>query len=228
MLLGNGSVLHKSPLKFRGGSTTSVEPQLVNNFDKSGPRRNRILIDQRIAALKFFAVPTGYYAQTAWMLPQKSGEISSHEFARATFTPVATVVGGITTTANATMVFTVADLIGQLISSGSGTAAMSINVANLVLTGSVSGAGSSLFSITSNTPILGALAGGYGVATMTFNGTLSPYAIGSMTGNTVSGGVLTEASIIAAMNANPPGVNIKKVNDITVNGTGATGNEWGP
>jgi hypothetical protein len=63
---------------------------------------------------------------------------------------------------------------------------------------------------------------------MTFNGTLSPYAIGSMSGNTVSGGVLTEASIIAAMNASPPAVNIKKVNDVTVNGIGTSGNPWGP
>jgi hypothetical protein len=227
MLLGNGSVLHKLPLKFYGGSTTSVEPQLVNNFDKSGPRRNRILIDQRTTALNLFAIPTGYYAQSAWFLPQKLGEISSHERARLTVSQSGLAVGGITTAGTATLSITPADLIGQLISSGDGTAAMSISVANLVLTGSVSGTGSSLFTITSDTPILGALAGGYGVATMTFNGTLSPYAIGSMTGNTVSGGVLTEASILAAMNASPPYVNIKKVNDVTVNGIGTSGNPWG-
>ena len=33
---------------------------------------------------------------------------------------------------------------------------------------------------------------------------------------------------IAAMNANPPKVNIAKVNDVDVVGTGAPGNEWGP
>lgn len=33
---------------------------------------------------------------------------------------------------------------------------------------------------------------------------------------------------VAAMNANPPGVNVKKVNDVPITGAGVTGNHWRP
>lgn len=257
MLLGNGSVLHKSPLNFRGGSTTSVEPQLINNYDKSGPRRNRLYVDQRTTALKFFAVPTGYYAQTAWFLPQKSSEISSHERARLTVSQSGLAVGGITTTGTATLSITPADLIGQLISSGSGTAAMSISVANLLMTASISGAGSSAFTIAPNAPLLGALASGYGTATMTITGALNPYAIGSMSGSTVDSSVLTvgaisasvweyvnrtltsggsggptaaeiAADLIAALQATTIPVNMTQVRGQAISGSGSESDPWGP
>ena len=221
MLYPNGQRVLCYPGRHMAGSLAASGAMAYGGL--RGARLNRYVSGTYSKVLG--AVPSGYSGKS-YVFAVKSGGLTA--FSGLTVTPAATGVLGLPGTGSADFAFTVADLIGQLISSGSGTAAMSINVANLVLTGSVSGAGSSLFSLTSNTPILGALAGAYATATMTFNGTLSPYAIGSMTGNTVSGGVLTEASIIAAMNANPPGVNIKKVNDVTVNGTGATGNEWGP
>ena len=67
-----------------------------------------------------------------------------------------------------------------------------------------------------------------GTAGVTLGANWTPYAVGWISGSTASGGVLTEASIIAAMNANPPKVNIAKVNDVDVVGTGAPGSEWGP
>ena len=63
---------------------------------------------------------------------------------------------------------------------------------------------------------------------MAFSASLVAYATGAMSGSTLNGGALSEASIIAAMNDNPPAVNIKKVNDIVVNGVGISGNPWGP
>jgi hypothetical protein len=38
----------------------------------------------------------------------------------------------------------------------------------------------------------------------------------------------TDASVLAAMNATPPAVNVKQVNDYIVTGAGVDGNTWGP
>lgn len=77
MLLGNYSVLHKSPLQFYAGSTTSVEPQLRSNFNKSGRNRNGFYVDQATTALKLYAVPSGYYPPYTWLIPQGAGGIGS-------------------------------------------------------------------------------------------------------------------------------------------------------
>lgn len=67
-----------------------------------------------------------------------------------------------------------------------------------------------------------------GSAPISFAASWAPYAVGWPGGSTASGGVLSEASILAAMNASPPAVNIKLVNDVVVHGTGAPGDTWGP
>lgn len=235
MLLGNRTVFHKLPVRFLAGSSTSFHSQGRSGFGQAGMRRNRFLQDGATVALTTYSYPQGTYAPSgdqrvgsAYILPQRAGSIASFYEARVNIDPTARAVGGITTTGTATMVLDFTPAFGQLISSGNGTAGFSITAANLLLTASIGGAGSASWSITPNAPLLGAKADGIGSASMTFSGSLLPYAIGSMSGSTASGGVLSEASIIAAMNASPPRVNIAKVNDITVTGTGAPGNAWGP
>lgn len=173
-------------------------------------------------------IPLGYRNGSAWMMPQKAGALSSHNIAGLTVTPTATIYGGITADAPATMTFTVADAAGELISSGEGTAALSIAIADALLTASLNGEGTAALTITTNTPLLGAEASAMATASFTITGALTPYAIGSMEGSTVDDTVLTVDSILAAMNANPPGVNVKLVNDIVVTGDGQPGTEWGP
>jgi len=82
MLLGNYSVLSKSPGRFLAGSTTSVEGQVRSNWNKSGMQRARIVQAPGGAAtaLYKYAEPTGYYQPYAWMFPQTSGEIGSTKF----------------------------------------------------------------------------------------------------------------------------------------------------
>ena len=67
-----------------------------------------------------------------------------------------------------------------------------------------------------------------GTAGLTLGANWAPYAVGWVSGTTADTGSLTAAAIIAAMNASPPKVNIAKVNDVDVTGTGAPGSEWGP
>lgn len=78
-LLGNYSVLTKMPLRFRGGSTTSVEPQLRSNYGASGPARNAFARANVATGLNLYSVPTGCYPPYTWVIPKTAGEISSRQ-----------------------------------------------------------------------------------------------------------------------------------------------------
>lgn len=241
MLIGNGRLIDKIPMSFLGrDGLNNLQPSIAVGStwaESFGP----------LAAL-----PDGYYTPQGWMLPRTAGRMVSRNSA-LTINTAGVAVGGVTSDGTASITFSVPDATGQLISSGEGSAIITFTVADLLLTASVGGTGAASFAITPNTPVLGALASGQGEATLMFTvgnaqayplndasplrtgaasfaitGALVPYAIGSMSGSTAGGGVLSEASIIAAMNASPPAVNIKMVNGYTVTGTGQPGAEWGP
>lgn len=249
MLIGNHSVLMKSPNRFIGGSTTSVEPQLRSNWNKNGMNRNRQYPDQSNAANPLIAVPTGYYLGSAWVLPQKSGMMSSINQTKLSITTTGTIVGGITATGSASMLIdtntptvfplddsspartgsasfsiTASDLVGGLITSGAGTASFAITTNTPLLTASIGGEGTASFAITTNTPLLGAIADGAGSAsfaittntpviyplndaspartgsaTMTFSGSLIPYAIGQMAGSTVDNTTMNPTTVANAV-----------------------------
>lgn len=252
MLLGNCTVLNKSPMRKFAGTTQSAER---SNFGTSGAMRNRQLVDRNTTANTLYAVPQGAYAGLAWLLPQKAGSLSG--YSPVAVSTAALAVGGITTTGTSSITFTVADATGSLIASGSGAASIVFTVADALLVASINGAGSSAFSVTSNTPLLGAVASGSGSSTMTFSvanaqayplvdtsplrtgtanfaftGSLTPYAIGQMSGSTVDSSALTvdtiAAGILAAAWNSPIAANIRQVNSTSVTGNGQTGSEWGP
>ncbi len=127
-------------------------------------------------------------------------------------------------TAAASFSFTVADAEGQLISSGTGSASMTFTVGDALLIASLGGEGSTSFDITTNTPTLGAIASVEGTTTFAFTlapaqayplndasplreatanfsitGSMTPYAVGSMSGSTVDNSVLTSTAIAAAV-----------------------------
>lgn len=81
MLIGNYSVLNKSPLKFTGGSVSSAETTARSNFGASGNARARLYVDQSQTALRLYAVPSGNYAGTAYFLPQRQGDMASRNMA---------------------------------------------------------------------------------------------------------------------------------------------------
>lgn len=230
MLLGNYSVLHKSPLRFFGGSTTSVEPQSTSNFNKSGSSRNSLYVSQTTAALTLYSLPSGNAAGKTWLLPQKSGEMSSRNDCVMTLTAVGAGVGGITTTGTASLAI-LADGVGSLITAGAGSAAATFTVTGF-LTASLQAVGSASFTISTNSPLMGAEAGLVGSASFAITGSLTPYAIGSMSGSTVDTSILTvdtiAAGVLAAAATSPISADIRKVNTYPVDGTGQPGAEWGP
>ena len=204
-LLGNRSVLHKSPGRFLSGTIASIER---SNYNKPGMSAGRFM-----AISVYSAMPYGY------------APAQGTNNARITFS--ATGAGALGKAASGTAAITF-DLtgIGGLISSASGTAALSFDaVGNIFASKATSGTAALSIGATGDISAIGHTGGTAGMA---LAASWTPYAIGWLGGSTASGGVLTEASIIAAMNASPPAVNIKMVNDIVVNGVGSSGNPWGP
>jgi hypothetical protein len=231
VLLGNYSVLQKSPVKFLAGSATSVEGQLRSNFGKSGANRCRFFVDQTTTALKLYAVPTGSYPNVAWVLPTKAGELGTANALGLAVAGAGAAVGGVTSPASAAFTLTVADAAGQLITSGSGSASLTITTGQAALTASLNATASAAIAFDASA-LLGAQASGQGAATLSVTGTLTAYAVGQMQGSTVDTAALTvdaiAAGVLAAALTTPIAANIAKVNSYTVQGDGSSGNPWGP
>jgi hypothetical protein len=74
-ILGNYSVLLKSPGRFLSGTVASGDRP---NFDKSGDLRNRFAGDQDLGMAKFSAIPNGYVHPYSWAIAQKSGGLATY------------------------------------------------------------------------------------------------------------------------------------------------------
>lgn len=204
MLIGNGRLIDKIPLTYLGRDGNA---QLQAHIYASATYPDNFGAKA--------AMPDGYYSPQGWALPRTAGAMSARNRQLLTVAGSGLAYGGITTTGTGAISFTVADAAGELISSGSGTASFSFTFANALLTASLNAVGSASFSILTNTPTLGAEASGLGSATFAITGTLTPYAIGIMSGSTVDASTVVNANIVS-------------VNGYSVTGTGQPGTEWGP
>ena len=207
-LIGNRSVLNKSPGRFLNAGVATFRSE----FNKHGMQRSA-------AFSPLSAMPNGHLAPSAWVLPRTAGGMSSINFTTAKVEGLGLAVGGITTTGTSSITLTFADAAGQLIASGGGAATFSLTSNNPLLTASINGTGTATALVSTNTPTLGALADGSGAVTITVTGTnsgrlpandasplrtgsasfslsgsLTPYAIGQMSGTTAEYG-LTNAGI---------------------------------
>lgn len=216
-LHGNRSVLHKSPVRFLNGGAAILR----NNFGKHGMVRNSYQVFAATAA-----IPYGYYGgRGAWVQPKKGGAVSGVNAIALTLGASGAGSMGVNTSGTASITFDLTG-VGGLISSASGVASISLSASgNIFAAKYTSGIAAITLGATGTLKATGKI---QGTAPISLAANWAPYAVGWLSGSTASGGVLTEASIIAAMNANPPKVNIAKVNDVPVTGTGAPGNEWGP
>jgi hypothetical protein len=75
-----------------------------------------------------------------------------------------------------------ASAIGDLISSGAGSATIEVLGGSATMTGILQALGSTGISVTTNAPLLGAMTDGDGAATISMTGSLTPYGIGHMVG----------------------------------------------
>lgn len=195
MLLGNYSVLNKSPARFFGGSTASVEVQVRSNFGKSGLARNRFYVDQRTTALSLYAIPEGTYAGKAWLLPQKAGAISGQNSTFLTFGATGSGALGKAAAGTSSVTFSLSG-IGGLISSASGSAGLAFTASG-GLFASKAASGTANITVSSSGAISGIGHMG-GSAGTTLDAHWTPYAIGWLGGTTAESG-LTPSGIANAV-----------------------------
>jgi len=258
MLLGNMSVLHKSPAKYTTGKVGYGDRA---NWNKPGMMRNRG--DLTLSTLwKYDAVPSGQMAGRAFLAPQKAGRIVTRSAfsvsgsasgamglpgsASGSFAIAASAVGGLIAGGVASGTITIsgsASIAGLAAGSASGT----ISVTGSAVAGATAwGVANGAFSVSGTAVAYGL---GYAVASTADNSVLTPATItaavwtamaadylsagsmGAKLNSAASGGVdysALAAAILAAAAATPIAANIKKINDTTVIGTGSASDTWGP
>lgn len=132
-ILGNYSILHKSPGRFLSGTIASGDRY---SFNKSGRLRNRFLGDQGMGVAKFSAIPNGYVHPYSWSLAQVSGGLASYKALNANIsTTDALLALGINVDANLSATMSTTDAILALIVAleASITASGTITDANMAI-----------------------------------------------------------------------------------------------
>lgn len=235
-LIGNYSVLNKTPGRWLGGSSAAhasgvgaAQTGQRANWNRNG-QRNFAYMDGETAAQKLIGFPTGGYADVAWMYPMTAGALSSHRLADGT-TPLAalTLASGRNLAGQADGAATAAatlQLVVSMLGTSAGAALAEGNIrAALLLAGLASGSASGAAT-------LGALAWATGTAAGSATATLVRYATGRLAGSITPFTDLSPenlaAAVMAAAQAEPIHADIRRVNGYAVNGDGQAGTEWGP
>lgn len=174
-IVGNYSVLNKSPGRWRSGTTQSADR---SNFNSFGGARNRFVGEASVANVTDrSAIPNGYLAPASWSLPQKDGGLATYK----------SLSGSISTTAN--------------LVSGKGLEASisgAISITNAQLDQIVSLIASITGSISTTDAELAAVAGIQ--ASITATGTITDAQLGALLGmsaNLSALGTLSDAGIFA-------------------------------
>lgn len=167
-LIGNRSVLLKSPGRFLSGTVASIER---NNLR---PLRNQFETFSRLSA-----TPSGHLSPSAWVLPQIGGGMSSHNVTGIELSGVASGALGVNISGAASLSVT-AEAIGQLIASAIGSASFAVTATGaIVATLGAPGSASLTLSASATATAVGWLTG---QAAAGVSATLTSYAIGSMSG----------------------------------------------
>lgn len=224
MLIGNWSVLQKTPMRFIAGSTVSVEGQVRSNFNKSGEARNRIYKDGRDAVLSTYARPTGYYPPYTWFIPQISGELSGNRADVFSISGSATGAMGVVISGSSTFTLD-GTAIGGLIAGGVGNATITID-GNGVIVATIGAPGSAMFTIgaVADPGALGWLAGN---GPITIDGSMISYGIGHMVGTTADLGLTVVGIVNALWGALAAAYNDPGTMGAKLNSASAAGDPWG-
>ena len=189
-LLGNASLLHRSPAKYLTGTVGFCDRA---NWNKPGQMRNRG--DLTLSTLwKYDAVPSGTYAGRAFLAPQTAGRLVTRS--PIAVNAAASGASGIPGAASATISVN-AVAIGGLFAGGVASATITIN-GTAAISGLAAGSAAGTVNL-AGTAVPGATAWGIANATVTVTGTATAYGIGYMQASTVDNSVLTPASITAAV-----------------------------
>lgn len=214
-LLGNASLLHKSPAKYVTGVVGFCDRA---NSNKPGMMRNRG--DLTLSTLwKYDAVPSGTYAGRAFLPPQKAGRLVT----RSAFGVSAQASGamGLPGAASASISLD-ASAIGGLFAGGVAHATMTVSASGAIA-GLAAGSANGSISINASA-ITGASAWGVAACTMNLSASAQGYGLGHMQASTVDNSVLSPNTITAAVwsaldaNFNAPGTMGYKLNMASAGG----------
>lgn len=231
MLLGNRTVLQKSPATFRSGTSTAgaYVGQVINNLTQSGRNRN-IYVNSEVQSInRANAVPIGYTHPYNFVMPQKNGGIASLKQMKALISESINIAGGKNADASLSGLLTVTNADMGLVVSAIASISASIVVINAELAAVLAMVANSLSATgTLSPPVLGAIAGIVG----SLSGSISSSASmvnspGFMSADILPYTELSPESLAAALlNAilaeyNDPGTVGEALNNV-----GASGNPW--
>lgn len=216
MLLGNYSVLHKSPNKYLTGTVGFNDRA---NWNKPGMMRSR---GAGNALFAYDALPAGFMAGRAYFAPRTAGRV----VARTSFTVTGAANGASGLPGVALASFAInGTAIGGSLAGGVANAAFAIGAtANIAGLAAGSASGSMVFTASATA---GATAWGAATAVFTITANAQPYALGYMVATTVDSSALTPQSVASAVWAagavdnNNVGSMGEKLND-----AGSASNPW--
>jgi hypothetical protein len=159
-LLGNRSLLHKSPGRFLSAGVATFR----SNFNKHGMMRSSF---QALDAKS--AIPLGHLAPSAWVPPKTAGGMSAFTGTNIIFDSAATLAGGVNIEGTASITFDAAPSLLNLIANLEGTTTVTFTVPNAVLGGAASLEGTTTVTFTSTPALLGGSAAIEGTTNITFN-----------------------------------------------------------
>ena len=194
-LIGNYTVLNKTPGRWLAGGSTSGtnQAQARANFNGTSSRSVHYA-DGESTANKLWGQPTGGYESVSWMFPYTPGYITSYRDTEGVATATASIIEGRpiagTTDGVATAVATL-----QLVVSGTGTAAGLATTSGNV--NAALGAAGTSNGVASTTATINALAWAVGTSNGSATASLVRYATGSMSGS-IAPAVSLEASAFSS------------------------------
>lgn len=192
MLIGNRSVLHKSPGRFLAGTIASGERSA---FSKPGMLAGRFESFDKLSA----AIPGGHLSPSAWALPRTAGGMSSRSYGNfAVDVGTLNLAAGINVIGSTSFTFTVPSAALQLVVSATGTATITFSH-SATLAGALYGAGAADFSLTVPAAALGAIVDATGTATFALSAAGTPSAIGHLAGDITPYTELSPQSLAAAV-----------------------------
>lgn len=189
-LIGNISLLHRSPAKYTTGTVGFNDRA---NWNKPGMMRSRGNLT--LSTLwKYDAVPSGQMAGRAFLAPQTAGRI----VARAPFGLSGSAVGALGLPGAASANFAInASAVGGLIAGGVASCTITIS-GSAAIAGLAAGSASGTLTVSASA-IAGATAWGIAAGAFSVSATAVAYGRGYAVASTVDNSVLTPATITAAV-----------------------------
>jgi hypothetical protein len=189
-LIGNASLLHKSPARYSTGTVGFCDRA---NWNKPGSMRNRG--DLSLSTLwKYDAVPSGTYAGRAFFPPQKAGRL----VARGSFFVDSSAVGAAGKPGQAAATFAVnAGAVGGLFAGGVAICTMTFSASGSI-SGRAAGSADATISVSAFAAPSG-LAMGSAAAPFSVTASASGRGLGYMQASTVDNSIVTPASITQAV-----------------------------